>query len=84
VISQSPEVTALQRLGYEISHNILCGTPLDAYFLHVHPIRNEEVSNVDLKPYHSVPTELNFCYPATTSFPQSCTPVPTGNGKSKS
>jgi len=38
-------MTALQRLGQEVSNHFLGGTPMEADLLHVHPVTNKEVPN---------------------------------------
>jgi hypothetical protein len=48
VISEIPEVTALQRLGHKISNHLLGGTPINADFLHVHSMCDKEVLDVDI------------------------------------
>jgi hypothetical protein len=48
VISQLFELTALYRLSCEISKHLLGGTLINANFLHVHPICDKEVSDVNM------------------------------------
>jgi hypothetical protein len=48
VISQFSELTALKRLSHKISNHLLGGTPINANFLHVHQIHDEEVSDVNM------------------------------------
>jgi hypothetical protein len=40
-------MTALQRFSPEVSNHLLGRTPMEADFLHVHPISNEKVPDVD-------------------------------------
>jgi hypothetical protein len=47
-VPQSLEMTALQWLTHKISHHVLCRTPLNAHFLHVDPICDEEVPDVNV------------------------------------
>jgi hypothetical protein len=48
VISQLSELTALYRLSHEIINHLLGGTPINDYFPHVQPIRDKEVSDVNV------------------------------------
>jgi hypothetical protein len=45
---QPPEMTTLQGLGHKIIHHILGGAPSDLNFLHVDPVSDEEVTNIDV------------------------------------
>ncbi len=45
---QPPEMTTLQGLGHKISHHMLGGAPFDLNFLHVDPVSDEEVTNIDV------------------------------------
>jgi hypothetical protein len=47
-VTQPPEMTTLQGLGNKISNHILGGAPLDLNFLHVDPVSDEEVMNIDV------------------------------------
>ena len=41
-------MTALQRLGPEVSNHLLGGTPLEADLLHVHSVAYKEVPNINV------------------------------------
>ena len=41
-------MTALQRLGPEVSNHLLGGTPLNADLLHVHAVAYKEVPNINV------------------------------------
>jgi hypothetical protein len=47
-VTQPPEMTTLQGLGHKISHHILGGAPFDLNFLHVDPVIDEKVMNIDV------------------------------------
>jgi hypothetical protein len=42
IASKLSEMTALQRFSPEVSNHLLCKTPMEVDFLHVHPISNEK------------------------------------------
>jgi len=46
--TQSPEMTSLKGLSHEISHHFLGGAPFELNLLHVDPVSNEEISNIDV------------------------------------
>ncbi len=48
VISQISEVTSLQRFHHKVSNHLLGGTPTNADLLHVHPICDKKVSDVNM------------------------------------
>ena len=52
------EMTALQRFSPEVSNR---RTPMEADFLHVHPISNEKVLDVDMPHMHLLLEVLLFC-----------------------
>ena len=41
-------MTALQRLGPEVSNHFLGGTPMEADLLHVHSVTDKEVPNINV------------------------------------
>ncbi len=41
-------MTSLKGLSHEISHHFLGGAPFDLNLLHVDPVSNEEISNIDV------------------------------------
>ena len=48
VVSQLSKVTAVQRFSPEVSNHLLSRTPMEADILHVHPISDEKVSDVNV------------------------------------
>ena len=48
VVSQLSKVTALQWFSPEVSNHLLSRTPMEADLLHVHPISDEKVSDVNV------------------------------------
>ena len=48
VVSQLSKVTALQRFGPDVSNHFLGRTPMEADLLHVHPISDEKISDVNV------------------------------------
>ena len=48
IISKLSEMTALKRFSPEVSIHLHGRTPMEADFLHVHPISNEQVPDVDM------------------------------------
>ena len=48
IVSKLSKMTALQRFSPEVSNHLLGRAPMEAVFLHVHPISNEKLPDVDM------------------------------------
>jgi hypothetical protein len=80
VISQIPELTSLQGLHHKTSNHLLTGRPLNAHFLHVHPICDNCQMMISLVrlPFEALPfcssviELLLSCYNKLSMIPHPC------------